>query len=144
MQILKTTLAILLAISINPVCYAFSSIVSNPDSSNTCPAENIIQQIGTTYTAPGGWTGQVQKNPGKIKAFEMVLYKPNDTDHPFKEGQLLRCSYKLDNDTHVDLRLSISNDKAHISDPTNWEAAYGGNQYDCSKSRLACKFNLAK
>lgn len=146
MPLLKTTITILLAASISHVCYAFSKIPTNTATFDSCPAENTIQQTGATYTAPGGWTGQIQRNPGKIKAFEMVLYKPNDTDHPFEEGQLLRCSYKLYNNTSLDLRLPEPNDKARISanDSINWESAYDGNQYDCSESRLACKFNLAK
>ncbi len=142
MKLLKTTITLLLVASISQVCYAFSKVPTV--TADTCPAENTIQQIGTTYTAPGGWTGVVQNKAGKIKAFEMVLYKPTDTKHPFKQGELLRCSYKLDNDNFLDLRLPEASSKTKISDPKNWESAYGGHQYDCSKNRSACKFNLIK
>ena len=142
MKILKTTATLLLAASISQVCYAFSK----PPTVNadTCPAEDTIQQVGTTYNAPGGWTGQVQTNAGKVKGFEMTLYKPKDTKHPFKEGELLRCSYKLENGNALDLRLPEADNKARINNPKNWEAAYSGHQYDCSKGRSACKFNLVK
>ena len=143
MKISRISSVVLLAVAMSQTSFAFSR---PPATSDTCPAEDVIKQIGSTYTAPGGWTGVVQNSPGKVKAFEMVLYKPKDIDHPFQEGRLLRCVYKLDNGKFLDLRLPTleSGDKANITNSKNWEAAYGGNQYDCSKSRLACKFNLSK
>lgn len=149
MKLSKISLIILLTASINQTAFAFSR---PPAVSDTCPAENTIIQTGATYNAPGGWTGVVQNRPGKVKSFEMALYKPKNTEHPFKEGRLLRCAYKLDNGNFLDLRLPTlkpgsstePGDKASITNVKNWQAAYGGNQYDCSKSRLACEFHLAK
>jgi Protein of unknown function (DUF3757) len=149
MKVLKISLILLLTASINQTTFAFSR---PPVTSDTCPAEEAIKQIGSTYTAPGGWTGVVQNRPGKVKAFEMALYKPKDTKHPFLEGRLLRCAYKLDNGNFLDLRLPTlkpgsstePGDKASITHSKNWQAAYGGNQYNCSKSRLACEFHLSK
>jgi hypothetical protein len=142
MKILKTVLAILFATSISQVCFAFSKVPSVAD--DTCPAEETIQHVGTTYNTPGGWTGQIQNKPGEVKTFDFVLYKPKDSQHPFKEGTLLRCSYKLDNGNSLDLRLPETASQAHITDHENWKSAYHGHQYDCSKSRTDCKFNLVK
>lgn len=149
MKVSKISLILFLAVSMYQGAFAFSRA---PVTSDTCPAEDSIKQIETTYTAPGGWTGVVQNRPGKVKAFEMVIYKPKDIGHPFQEGRLLRCVYKLDNGNFLDLRLPTlkpgsgteSGDKASILNSTNWQAAYGGNQYDCNKSRLACEFRLSK
>lgn len=150
MKISKISSILLLAVSMSQTAFAFSR---PPAASDTCPAEDVIKQIGsTTYTAPGGWTGVVQNSPGKVIAFEMVLYKPKDTEHPFQEGRLLHCTYKLDNGNFLDLRLPTlkpgsrtePGDKASIINSKNWQADYGGNQYDCSKSRLACEFHLSK
>ncbi|WP_342219800.1 DUF3757 domain-containing protein [Rickettsiella endosymbiont of Miltochrista miniata] len=149
MKVSKISLIILLAASISQTSFAFSR---PPATSDTCPAEDAIKQIGATYTAPGGWTGVVQNRPGKVKAFDMALYKPSDIKHPFQEGRLLRCAYKLDNGNFLDLRLPTlkpgsstePGDKANITNSKNWQAAYGGNQYDCSQSRLACEFHLSK
>lgn len=142
MKILKTMLAISLATSISQVCFAFAKAPSV--TADTCPAEETIQHVGTTYNAPGGWTGQIQNRPGEVKAFDLVLYKPKDSQHPFQEGTLLRCSYKLDNGNSLDLRLPEAASKARLSDHKNWNSAYHGHQYDCSKSRAECKFNLVK
>lgn len=146
MKISKISLILLLAVSMSQGAFAFSRA---PVTSDTCPAEDSIKQIGATYTAPGGWTGIIQNRPGKVKAFEMVIYKPKDIKYPFQEGQLLRCVYKLDNGNFLDLRLPTGpstepSNKASITNSKNWQAAYGGNQYDCSKSRLACDFRLSK
>ncbi|MES2998215.1 MAG: DUF3757 domain-containing protein [Pseudomonadota bacterium] len=142
MKFLKASISILLAVSISQVCYAFSKPPSV--QADTCPTETSIIQTGSTYTAPGGWTGVVQSKAGKVKIFDNVLYKPKDTQHPFKEGTLLRCSYQLDNGQFLDLRLPESSSKARIINSENWESIYAGHQYDCHKSRLACEFNLAK
>ncbi len=141
MKVSKISLVILLTVSINQTAFAFSR---PPVTSDTCPAEDTIKQIGATYTAPGGWTGVMQKNADKIQAFKMVLYKPNNTEKPFNKGELLRCSYKLINGKFLDLKLPIANNKAYITNSKNWQAAYDGNEYDCSKSRLACEFHLSK
>ena len=62
---------------------------------------------------PDGWSGVVhQNNSGKIKSFERVIYKAKDTELPFKEGQLLRCIYKLDSGQMLDLRLLETRSKA--------------------------------
>lgn len=139
MNVTKISLAALLAASIVQTSFAFSRA---PLASDTCPAEDTIKQIGSTYTAPGGWVGVMQKNADKIHSFEMVLYKPNLTTSPFKMGELLRCVYKLDNGKLLDLRLPTISNKAYITNSKNWFAAYGGNQYVCSKGRLICDFHL--
>lgn len=149
MKVSTISLIILLTASISQTAFAFSR---PPAISDTCPAEDTIKQVGSVYNAPGGWTGVVQNRPGKVMAFDMALYKPKDTEHPFQEGRLLRCAYKLENGNFLDLRLPTlkpgsdtePGDKASITNAKNWQAAYGGNQYDCSKSRLACEFRLSK
>jgi hypothetical protein len=141
MKFYKISLMILLAASVNQIAFAFSQ---HPVAANTCPAENTITRVGSTYNAPGGWTGVVQRNAAKIQAFEMALYKPKDIKFPFKEGELLSCTYKLSNGAHLDLRLPTTANKAYITNAKNWKSAYSGNQYDCSESRLACEFYLSK
>ncbi|MEN9450297.1 MAG: hypothetical protein RJA83_911 [Pseudomonadota bacterium] len=154
MKLSKISLIILLTASIGQTAFAFSR---PPAASDTCPAVDTIIQVKKVgfdfvYHAPGGWTGVVQNKPGKVKSFDMALYKPTDIKHPFQEGRLLRCAYKLDNGNFLDLRLPTlkpvsstePGDKASITNSKNWHAAYGGNQYDCSQSRLACEFHLSK
>ena len=141
MKVSRISLIILITASISQTAFAFSR---PPVTSDTCPAEDTIKQIGATYTAAGGWTGVMQKHADKIQAFEMVLYKPKDTGNPFNKGELLRCVYKLNNGKFLDLRLPTAANKAYITNSKNWQAAYGGNEYDCDKNRLACEFHLSK
>lgn len=86
----------------------------------------------------------MQRNADKIQAFEIVLYKPNNTEDPFKKGKLLSCVYRLNNRKFLDIRLPTTDNKAYITNSKNWHAAYGENQYECAKSRLAYEFHLSK
>lgn len=141
MKISKISLILFLSVSIIQTAFAFSR---PPVTSDTCPAEDNIKQIGNTYTAPGGWVGVVQKKADEIQAFEMVIYKPENINVPFKKGEILRCVYKLNNGSFLDLRLPKTDNSAYISSSKSWQSIYGGNQFICNKKRLACDFHLNK
>lgn len=67
MQLLKTTLTILLVAFIADICYAFTKMPAKESTSESCPAENTIVQIHATYTAPGAGLGKFKVSLERLK-----------------------------------------------------------------------------